>query len=95
MTTINDVLNPAQRRAVEVPGGGLLILAGPGSGKTRVIAHRIAYLVQQRNVPPWRILAVTFTHKAAKEMRQPVGGLPAASEDSPSPTIAFPVSASM
>ncbi|MEE8336987.1 MAG: UvrD-helicase domain-containing protein [Dehalococcoidia bacterium] len=75
MTTLNDVLNPAQRRAVEVPGGGLLILAGPGSGKTRVIAHRIAHLVQQRDVPPWRILALTFTNKAAREMRDRVEGL--------------------
>jgi DNA helicase-2/ATP-dependent DNA helicase PcrA len=75
MTTTHDVLNDAQQRAVKLPGGALMILAGPGSGKTRVIAHRIAYLVENFNVPPWRILAVTFTNKAAREMRERVEGL--------------------
>ena len=75
MTTTHDVLNQAQRRAVELPGGALMILAGPGSGKTRVIAHRIAYLVETLDVAPWRILAVTFTNKAAREMRDRVEDL--------------------
>jgi DNA helicase-2/ATP-dependent DNA helicase PcrA len=80
---ILDSLNEAQREAVTAPMGNLLVLAGAGSGKTRVLVHRIAWLIRVEQIPPWAILAVTFTNKAAREMKSrieeilhaPIGGM--------------------
>ena len=75
VTNLLDGLNTAQKKAVEHVEGPLLIIAGPGSGKTRVIVQRVAYLVRTCGVPPGRICVVTFTNKAAKELRDRLGRL--------------------
>jgi len=73
--SIYDTLNPMQKEAVFFDKGPLLILAGAGSGKTRVLTHRIAYLIEEMGVSPFQILAITFTNKAAKEMRERVDNI--------------------
>ena len=74
MDLLND-LNDMQRKAVEQVNGPCLVIAGAGSGKTKVLTYKIAYLIQDNNVKPWNILAITFTNKAANEMKDRVQAL--------------------
>jgi DNA helicase-2/ATP-dependent DNA helicase PcrA len=73
--TVLDELDPEQRAAATTAGGPLLIVAGPGTGKTRTLTHRIAHLVRERGVPPERCLAITFTRRACEELQERLGGL--------------------